>query len=85
VATFVPLLIMAFWIGLYPKPFFQILEQPVNHTMALARPDYPQPGPTVNASAAAQPAEVAPPTNMTYTTTSPAPDASAKMKMKGTK
>ena len=30
VATFVPLIIMAFWIGLYPKPFFQILEQPVN-------------------------------------------------------
>jgi len=35
VATFVPLLIMAFWIGLYPKPFFQILQQPVNHTMAM--------------------------------------------------
>src|SRR6202167_4171729 len=51
IATFVPLLIMAFWIGLYPKPFFQILEQPVNHTMAMARPDYPQPGGTVNASA----------------------------------
>ncbi len=31
VATFVPLLIMAFWIGLFPKPFFQILEQPVNN------------------------------------------------------
>jgi NADH-quinone oxidoreductase subunit M len=30
VLTFVPLIIMAFWIGLYPKPFFQILEQPVN-------------------------------------------------------
>jgi NADH-quinone oxidoreductase subunit M len=30
VLTFVPLLIMAFWIGLYPKPFFQIMEQPVN-------------------------------------------------------
>jgi NADH-quinone oxidoreductase subunit M len=30
VLTFVPLLIMAFWIGLYPKPFLQILEQPVN-------------------------------------------------------
>jgi NADH-quinone oxidoreductase subunit M len=30
VLTFAPLLIMAFWIGLYPKPFFQILEQPVN-------------------------------------------------------
>jgi NADH-quinone oxidoreductase subunit M len=51
VATFVPLLIMAFWIGLYPKPFFQILEQPVNHTIAMVRPDYPQPGATVNAAA----------------------------------
>src|SRR4051812_16225917 len=50
VATFVPLIIMAFWIGLYPKPFFQILEQPVNHTIAIVRPDYPQPGATVNAS-----------------------------------
>jgi NADH-quinone oxidoreductase subunit M len=50
VATFVPLLIMAFWIGLYPKPFFQILEQPVNHTIAIVRPDYPQPGAAVNAS-----------------------------------
>src|ERR1041385_2481045 len=49
VATFVPLLIMAFWIGLYPKPFFQILEQPVNHTIALARPDYPKSG-IVNAA-----------------------------------
>src|SRR6516225_3215020 len=51
VATFVPLLIMAFWIGLYPKPFFQILEQPVNHTIAIVRPDYPQPGAAVNAAA----------------------------------
>src|SRR5579885_791136 len=49
VATFVPLLIMAFWIGLYPKPFFQILDQPVNHTIAIVRPDYPQPNATVNA------------------------------------
>src|SRR5881227_2282686 len=46
-ATFVPLLIMALWIGLYPKPFFQILEQPVNHTIALARRDYPQTGSTL--------------------------------------
>jgi NADH-quinone oxidoreductase subunit M len=28
IATFVPLIIMALWIGIYPKPFFQILEQP---------------------------------------------------------
>jgi len=30
ILTFVPLIVMALWIGLYPKPFFQILEQPVN-------------------------------------------------------
>jgi NADH-quinone oxidoreductase subunit M len=30
ILTFAPLIIMALWIGLYPKPFFQILEQPVN-------------------------------------------------------
>ncbi len=47
-ATFVPLIIMAFWIGLYPKPFFQILEQPVKETVMLARPDYREPG-AVNA------------------------------------
>jgi len=51
VATFVPLIIMAFWIGLYPKPFFQILEQPVNHTIAIVRPDYPQPQAPVTAGA----------------------------------
>ena len=28
IATFVPLIIMALWIGIYPKPFFEILEQP---------------------------------------------------------
>jgi len=39
VATFVPLIIMAFWIGLYPKPFLQILEQPVKNTMAMVHPD----------------------------------------------
>jgi NADH-quinone oxidoreductase subunit M len=50
VATFVPLIIMAFWIGLYPKPFFQILEQPVNHLVTVVRPDYPQAGSTVNAT-----------------------------------
>jgi NADH-quinone oxidoreductase subunit M len=43
VATFVPLMIMAFWIGLYPKPFLQILDQPVNHTIAMANPDYHEP------------------------------------------
>jgi NADH-quinone oxidoreductase subunit M len=55
VATFVPLIIMAFWIGLYPKPFFEILEQPVKQIIATVRPGYPQPGATVNANSAAKP------------------------------
>jgi NADH-quinone oxidoreductase subunit M len=59
VATFIPLLIMAFWIGLYPKPFFDILKQPANHTISMARPDYPLPAEaTVNASV--KPVEVPP-------------------------
>ena len=41
VLTFVPLLIMAFWIGLYPKPFFQILDQPVNQLVLNVR-GYPR-------------------------------------------
>src|ERR1700689_1043993 len=48
VLTFVPLLIMAFWIGLYPKPFFQILEQPVNQIVQNVRS--PQAGWPLNAS-----------------------------------
>ena len=49
--TFAPLVILAFWIGLYPKPFFEILEQPVNHLVKTVRPDYPLSGRTVNAAA----------------------------------
>ena len=40
-ATFIPLVAIAFWIGLYPKPFFQILSTPVNNLVATVRPDYP--------------------------------------------
>ncbi len=38
--TLVPLIILAFWIGLYPKPFFRILEQPVAKIMERVRPAY---------------------------------------------
>jgi len=34
VMTLVPLIVWAFWIGLYPKPFFKILEQPVGAIVA---------------------------------------------------
>ena len=40
-ATFVPLVVLAFAIGIYPKPLFQILEVPVNNLVATVRPDYP--------------------------------------------
>jgi NADH-quinone oxidoreductase subunit M len=29
IATLLPLIVLAFWIGLYPKPFFEIIEEPV--------------------------------------------------------
>ncbi|MFB3812719.1 MAG: NuoM family protein [Terriglobales bacterium] len=41
IVVFAPLLVLAFWIGLYPKPFFQILETPVNQIVLTARPNYP--------------------------------------------
>ena len=53
IATFVPLLILAVWIGVYPKPFFRILEQPVQQIVQVVRTDYK----TMNANAMpAQPA-----------------------------
>ncbi|MFI5110451.1 MAG: NuoM family protein, partial [Terriglobales bacterium] len=58
ILTFAPLIIMAFWIGLYPKPFFQILEQPVNQLVQTVRPGYPNPYATVNAKAAPAPSPV---------------------------
>jgi hypothetical protein len=72
---------MAFWIGLYPKPFFQILEQPVNHTISMARPDYPLPGATRNTNATEQPAIPLP--YVGPTAPNP-PAASTSTKVKGT-
>jgi len=62
-ATFLPLIAIALWIGLYPKPFFQILDQPV--TALVEQLNHPQtynarqlPGPRAKTQVAA----VAPPT-----------------------
>ena len=38
--TLLPLIAWAFWIGLYPKPFFHILEKPVQRIVQRVRPDY---------------------------------------------
>ena len=35
-----PLIALCFWIGLYPKPFFEILDRPVRQLVETVRPDY---------------------------------------------
>ncbi len=39
-ATFIPLIIMAFWIGIMPKPFLNVLEKPVEKIVRIINPDY---------------------------------------------
>ena len=39
VATLFPLVILALWIGVYPRPFFRILEKPVNRIVATVQPE----------------------------------------------
>jgi NADH-quinone oxidoreductase subunit M len=34
IATLVPLTLLAFWIGLYPKPFFDVLDEPVERLVS---------------------------------------------------
>jgi len=40
----VPLMILALWIGVYPKPFLEYIQQPVNAVVKQVRPDYVIPG-----------------------------------------
>jgi NADH-quinone oxidoreductase subunit M len=39
-AIFTPLIAWCFWIGLYPKPYFDILEKPVAQIVQRVRPEY---------------------------------------------
>jgi len=39
-ATLVPLVILAFWIGIYPKPFFAIIDKPVESIVRQVNPDF---------------------------------------------
>jgi len=38
--VFAPLMIWALWIGIYPKPYFEILEKPVARIVERVRPGY---------------------------------------------
>jgi NADH-quinone oxidoreductase subunit M len=40
IAVFAPLLAWAFWIGLYPSPFFRVLERPAAQIVERVRPGY---------------------------------------------
>ncbi len=40
IAYFTPLVIWAFWIGFYPKPFFDVLERPVAQIVERVQPGY---------------------------------------------
>ncbi|MBZ5575979.1 MAG: NADH-quinone oxidoreductase subunit M [Acidobacteriia bacterium] len=39
-AIFLPLIAWAFWIGVYPKPYFDVLRQPVTEIVERVRPAY---------------------------------------------
>jgi NADH-quinone oxidoreductase subunit M len=54
-ATLLPLVALAFWIGIYPKPLFTILDQPVRQIVLQVNPGYynaQQAAPTPAAAAA---------------------------------
>src|ERR1700692_3966127 len=39
-ATLIPLVLLAFWIGIYPKPLFKVAEQPVHRLVERVHPGY---------------------------------------------
>ena len=40
IAVFVPLIAWSIWIGIYPKPYFEILQRPVQEIVERVRPGY---------------------------------------------
>jgi len=72
VVYFTPLLIMAFWIGLYPKPFFQILDQPVTHLVQTVRPELFQNKPALAEKPVEAPAQAPAAAPAQHETTKPA-------------
>ena len=69
-ATLVPLVLLAFWIGIYPKPLFRVLDAPVRQIVEQVNPNYYN-------SATAQRWGEKPPT-VIVTATAPAQSDSAK-------
>ena len=62
-ATFIPLVILALAIGLFPQPLFKVLDQPVNHLAGIVethRPGYVAPVVNAQQEPAKAPAAVEP-------------------------
>jgi len=38
--TFLPLIVLAFWIGIYPQPFLRLMDQPVENIVRIVQPAY---------------------------------------------
>jgi NADH-quinone oxidoreductase subunit M len=43
-AYMIPLMILSLWIGVYPKPFLEYIQKPVNAVVKQVRPEYQIPG-----------------------------------------
>jgi NADH-quinone oxidoreductase subunit M len=71
IMTLVPLILWAFWIGLYPKPFFNVLDKPVNAIVEQLNPSFSR-APQAASVAPALPAKPA----LTITLTNPSAGAS---------
>jgi NADH-quinone oxidoreductase subunit M len=54
--TLIPLIILAFWIGLYPKPFFQLMEPTVDRVLARVQVAMPEETAADHVAAIAAPA-----------------------------
>ena len=53
--TFVPLVVLAFWIGVFPKPFLEIIDKPVERIIRIVNPASVPQGPAVGGLPAAGP------------------------------
>ena len=53
--TFVPLVVLAFWIGVFPKPFLEIIDKPVERIIRIVNPASVPQGPAVGGLPAAEP------------------------------
>jgi NADH-quinone oxidoreductase subunit M len=87
-ATLVPLVLLAFWIGIYPKPLFQVLDMPVRQIVQQVNPSYynsataqrwgeKPPALAPNAVAAVQPDTAKAPNSASSAAVAPAAGASA--------